>query len=162
MTKYIRSIQRLTAELYNIFLSPLLSIQFFFCSFLHSFIKTIDSLIIFQWNEEENNKKVYLFSKFAVIDVYITSSFYLMSSGSKVTVAVWIGIRYRLLTSQNSSLMLAIYICRTRTHNCPPTINILPKLCSREFRNQFENRCFCKNYIYSLVGKQTAKHINPV
>lgn len=78
MTKYIRSIQRLTAELYNIFLSPLLSIQFFFCSFLHSFIKTIDSLIIFQWNEEENNKKVYLFSKFAVIDVYITSSFYLI------------------------------------------------------------------------------------
>lgn len=109
MTKYIRSIQRLTAELYNIFLSPLLSIQFFFCSFLHSFIKTIDSLIIFQWNEEENNKKVYLFSKFAVIDVYITSSFYLMSSGSKVTVAVWIGIRYRLLTSQNSSLMLATF-----------------------------------------------------
>lgn len=161
MTKYIRSIQRLTAELYNIFLSPLLSIQFFFCSFLHSFIKTIDSLIIFQWNEVENNKKVYLFSKFAVIDVYITSSFYLISSGSKVTVAVWIGIRYRQrFTSQNtcSSLMLA-------TFAVPELIIVLlPKLCSREFRNQFlkENRCFCKNYIYSLVGKQTAKHINPV
>lgn len=136
MTKYIRSIQRLTAELYNIFLSPLLSIQFFFCSFLHSFIKTIDSLIIFQWNEEENNKKVYLFSKFAVIDVYITSSFYLIS-GSKVTVAVWIGIWYRQRLHHK---------CRTRTHNCPPTINILPKLSSREFRNQFlkENRCFVK------------------
>lgn len=29
--------------------------------FPQSFIKTIDNLIIFQWNEEENNKKVYLF-----------------------------------------------------------------------------------------------------
>ena len=39
--------------------TPIYTWTFFF--FPQSFIKSIDNLIIFQWNEEENNKKVYLF-----------------------------------------------------------------------------------------------------